>query len=257
MKKVSKEKMFRLIYIMTCANLKSRYRNTIYGVLWVILYPVLIYAAQVFAFTMIFQLKDPNYPLYLLAGLVPWIFITQSVEMCTGSYLNWGSNLKNLPVPPIIIPFIQLLDNFINFFGAFYLLLIVYAVLGKVSFFVILVSLIPTLLLAVFVSSICTMFALFNLKYRDLKFVLSFLFTLLFYLTPIFYNIELVPDKFKWIVGNNPFYYMLRPFQELLLRGVTDSYLQFQVISFFMTLGSVIVFYFCWKKYNKNVVFYG
>jgi ABC-type polysaccharide/polyol phosphate export permease len=77
----------RLVRVLTGANIQSRYRNTFYGFLWVVMNPILTYAVQVFAFTTIFHVKSFNYPVYLLAGLFPWMFILQSVEMCTSIFL--------------------------------------------------------------------------------------------------------------------------------------------------------------------------
>ena len=257
MKHTSNQKMLRLIYVLTVANLRARYRNTFYGVIWVLLYPILMYGAQVFAFTVVFEVKDPNYPLYLLAGIIPWIFIVQSVEMCTGVYLQWGHSLKNLPIPALIIPSIQLLDNFINFFGAYFLILIFYAFQGKVTASQILISFFPTFSLVMFVSGMCTVFALINVRYRDLKFVLSFLFSLLFYLTPIFYSINSVPVSVRWLIGNNPFHFLLRPFQELFINGTTDNFYHYQYVAFFMAFLSLLISYLSWRKLKNNVVFYG
>lgn len=253
----STQKMLRLICVMTAANMKSRYRNTFYGLIWVLLYPILIYVVQVFAFVYVFKVQQPNYPLYLLAGLIPWIFIVQSVEMSTGIYLQWGHTLKNMPIPPLIIPFIQLLDNFINFFSAYYLILMFYLYTGKISFYQIILSIFPTFTLVVFVTGMCTLFALFNVRFRDLKFVLSFIFTLLFYLTPICYPLSSVPEELKWLIGNNPFYFLLRPFQELFMRGLTQAFFEYQLISFAMAIGSTTICYLGWKRFRNMVVFYG
>ncbi|MBC7713604.1 MAG: ABC transporter permease [Rhizobacter sp.] len=247
---------FRLIVVLTIANLQSRYRNTFYGFLWVLMNPILTYAVQVFAFTTIFQVRFPNYAVYLLAGLFPWMFIVQSVDMCTGIFVNSGSIIKNIPMPPLLLVYVQVLDNFINFFCAF-LLIIIYNVFFKsLNGLNVLYIVIPTISLLLATTSMSIFFSLLNVRFRDLKFVVSFIFSLLFYMTPIFYNIAQVPEHFRKFIGNNPLYFLLKPFQLILLSDGSEffvkSIIQSCVVSFIL-MGFALL---CWKKMKKMLVFY-
>jgi lipopolysaccharide transport system permease protein len=250
-------KTVRLLWVLTIASLKARYRNTMSGLLWVIMYPVISYSVQVFAFTVIFQVKSANYPIYLLAGLIPWIFLVQSVDMCTGSYLQWGSVLKNVPIPPLVIPMIQVLDNFINYFVAYFLLVGFYFFKGDISFINILISVFPIGVFVVFTTSLCVSFAIINVKFRDLKFILTFVFSLLFYLTPIFYSSQILPTHVKFYIEMSPFYWMVRPFQELFLYGASQVFYNYMYYAIATSLISLVMMIFIWKKFKSNVVFYG
>lgn len=247
----------RLITTLTTANLKSRYRNTIYGFLWVLLNPILTYVVQVFAFTTIFQVRFANYGVFLLAGLFPWLFIVQSVEMCTGIFLNNGGIIKNIPLPPLLLVFVQILDNFINFFCAFVIIILYYSVFHSLSPMLFLYILIPTISLIIAVTSICTIFSLLNVRFRDLKFVVSFVFSLLFYLTPIFYSITQVPERLKFIIGNNPFYYLIHPYQHLLLANDIDyQFFEMVLRSYLFSFVLLGLAFLCWSKMKKFLVFY-
>lgn len=251
---VDVEKNLRLIYTLTGANLKSRYRDTIYGFLWVLMNPVLTYGVQVFAFTTIFQVKFPNYSLYFLGGLFPWLFIVQSIEMCTGIFIYNGSIIKNIPISPFILVFVQILDNFINFISAFLLIILYYFFHGPLSAMSLLFLLIPLFSLLIAVSSLCLTFSLLNVYFRDLKFVVSFVFSLLFYLTPIFYSIDLVPVPMKKFIGNNPFYYLIHPFQKILTTNnfVMTDFFSGYIFAFILLL----IAYISWSKMKHHLVFY-
>ncbi len=242
---------------MTKASLKSRYRNTFSGLMWVMLYPVITYLVQVFAFTVVFQVKSYNYPVYLLAGLIPWIFLVQSVEMCTGSYLQWGSFLKNIPIPPIVVPMIQLFDNFINYFVAYFFLIAIFLIKGNIPLTNVFFLIFPIFFFLIFTISLCISFSVLNVKFRDLKFILSFIFSLLFYLTPVFYKIDLLPEYIRKILIFSPFYIMIRPFQELLMNGHGSPFLNSLLNALFVSAASFISMLIVWKKFRNNIIFYG
>ena len=66
------------IKVLTVANMKARYRKTMIGFFWVVLGPILMYSVQAFVFQKFLKLELHNYYLFLLGGLLPWIFITSS-----------------------------------------------------------------------------------------------------------------------------------------------------------------------------------
>lgn len=247
---------FRLVTVLTSANLKSRYRNTLWGFFWVLLNPILTYGVQVFAFTTIFQVRFANYPVYLLAGLFPWMFVVQSVEMCTGIFLNNGGIIKNIPVPPVLLVFVQILDNFINFICAFIILILYFSIFHSLNVLTVFYVLIPTIPLFIAVSSMCLIFSLLNIRFRDLKFIVSFVFSLLFYLTPIFYNIELVPGRLRGIIANNPFYYLIHPFQQILTSNGSASFIHTVGKAYLFSFVLLFLAYQCWARMKKYLVFY-
>jgi lipopolysaccharide transport system permease protein len=246
----------RLLYVLTLANLKSRYRNTFYGFLWVILNPILIFAVQAYAFKIIFKIHYINYTTFLLSGLLPWLFIVQSVEMCTNLFVNYASFIRNLPVGPLVLLFTQVLDNFINFLFSFLILIFIFFFNEPEKYKILLVMPLPILSLAILIGSICLIFASVNVMLRDLRFVTSFLFSLLFYLTPIFYPPQFIPAEFKILVDINPFYYVIKPFQMLTMQGMNVEFFGALGASYLVTILFVILAYFTWNKMKGYLIFY-
>lgn len=246
----------RLLYVLTLSNLKSRYRNTFYGFLWVILNPILIFAVQAYAFKIIFKIHFVNYTTFLLSGLLPWLFIVQSVEMCTNLFVSYANFIRNLPVGPLVLLFTQILDNFINFLFSFLILIVIFFFHEPEKFKVLFIMPLPIISLALLIGSICLIFASVNVMLRDLRFVTSFVFSLLFYLTPIFYPPQFIPEQFKILSDINPFYYVIKPFQLLTMQGMTPEFFSGLGASYFVSFIFVVIAYFTWDRMKGYLIFY-
>jgi lipopolysaccharide transport system permease protein len=246
----------RIIYVLTLANLKSRYRNTFYGFLWVIINPILTFAVQAYAFTIIFKIQYLNYSTFLLSGLLPWLFIVQSIEMCTNIFVMNSHFVRNLPVSPLVLVYTQILDNFVNFLCSFLILIVLFLFKnpGKLNIFFFLP--LPIISLAVGVGSMCLIFASINVVLRDLKFVISFLFSLLFYLTPIFYPVHFIPTEYRFVAVFNPIYYIIKPFQILTMQGPNSEFFISVLLSFAFSGLLVGASFITWKKMKKYLILY-
>ncbi len=246
----------RIIYVLTMANLKSRYRNTFYGFLWVIINPILTFAVQAYAFTIIFKIQFAHYSTFLLSGLLPWIFIVQTVEMCTSLFVANSHFIRNLPLSPLVLVYTQILDNFVNFLCSFLILVAIFFI-GHPSQYLNLIFLpLPILSLLFGIGSLCLILASLNVVLRDLKFVVSFAFSLLFYLTPIFYPPHFIPEQYKFLVAINPIYYIIKPFQVLTMQGPTMEFFQSAAYSFGVSGVLVFASMMIWKKMKKFLILY-
>ena len=85
---------WRQVLALTRANLKARYRKTAAGFLWVVLNPLILYAAQSLVFERFLNLRVPRYSLFLGSGLLPWVFSAQTLEMCTSLFVTHGRLIR-------------------------------------------------------------------------------------------------------------------------------------------------------------------
>lgn len=234
---------------LTVANMKSRYRDTFTGLIWVILNPLIMFGAQAVAFSQILKVDIPSFNLYLLLGLLPWLFINQSVQMTASLLVHSGAFLKAYNIHPFVIIAANVLDNFINFTLAFLLVLLPALYLsGQASIqFVLLVA--PALLLAIFTLFLCWLIAMTNVFFRDTAFVATFLLNISFYLTPIFYTARMIDEKYRWLINYNVFYIIIRPFQSLLV-DVQLSFVDVFAIAFGLTaiLIGLVTLIWRWRK---------
>ncbi|HEX4925290.1 MAG TPA: ABC transporter permease [Bdellovibrionales bacterium] len=201
---------------LTRANLKSRYRKTVAGFFWVILNPLIMFGVQSLIFSRILNINVPNYYLFLVSGLIPWLFIVQSLEMCTPLFQYSGSLLKAFPVHPLVYLVAQLTDNFTNFLVAFTLILapLVYFDQGPLARFLLLP--LPMLSLTAGVLAGAWLLATLQVFLRDTRYLTTFALNVSFFLTPVFFSVDLVPEELRWFVHVNPFYILIAPFQALI-----------------------------------------
>jgi lipopolysaccharide transport system permease protein len=201
---------------LTAANMKSRYRDTLMGLLWVILNPLIMYGAQSLVFSKVLHVAIPHYALFLLLGLLPWLFINQSVQMTAALLVHSAAFLKAYNVHPLVLVAASVLDNFVNFFLSFLLILVPAAILSDIPSYRFLLLIGPAIFLGIFAMAACWLISILHVFYRDTAFVMNFILNVSFFLTPIFYSANMVDQKYHWLIQLNLIYLAIRPFQSLV-----------------------------------------
>ena len=245
----------RQALLLTAASLKSRYRSTWGGFIWVLLFPIILYTVQSYAFHYILKIQMENYLLFLLSGLIPWIFLSSSVEMGTGTYVNSGQLLKSMPIHPLSLLFSQIADNFFNYLIAFSLLLFPVAAHSQFEFWKLIFFVPAFVSLAVFVVGFAHLLATLNVFYRDVRFVIGFVMQVSFFLTPIFYPTRLVPEALEWYVHINPFARILAPFQLVATQPELEGYSSALFISTMISIAVLMLSIYYWER-KKNAIYY-
>lgn len=235
---------------LTIASVKSRYRKTWAGFLWVIMNPILMLGAQSLVFKKFMKIMIPDYFLFLLGGLLPWIFFTTTVQMGTPVFVVQSQLLKSFKINHWIVLCAQVLDGFLNFLASFLLILLpVYLSSDKSVWWLLLL---PVALIPLLVGTICmtVIFSVLNVFYRDINFVMGFVFSLMFFLTPIFYPKEFVPKNYQWIIEANPIYYFIEPFRSLIHKN-GENFLPVILLSFVVSAFMMFLAWLVWKR-KKN-----
>lgn len=243
-----------LTYSLTATNMKSRYRKTIAGFIWVVLNPLMLYAVQSFIFRYVFKIQVRDYSLFLLTGLLPWTFIVRSLEMGIPSLDNAREMLKSLKISPIVLTSSTVLDNFFNFIFAFTIILIPLIVFNSDPGPY--VYLVPLPLIFIVVSMICSTFILsvYDIYLRDVRYVVSFINNIMFFLTPVFYPKEILPAKYQFIFEINPYYLLISPFQLVFteLEGGGFKIIMALLKAFILTITILAISFLAWKQNRKK-----
>ncbi len=202
-------------------NVKIRYKNSILGVLWSLLNPLLYLLIFVVIFREVFDIA--NYPLFILSGLVFWTFFSGTSIQILNSVLDSGGILKSLSVPPVIFPLSYLLSSLVNL-G---LMLIPFFIL--MLFFGLQLSwntlwLIPgIILLSLFTFGFSLIICALNVFFRDIGMFYNTILPAIFYVTPIAYPIEKVPVNYQIFVKLNPLYHFIAFFRDVLYHNTSPS----------------------------------
>lgn len=200
---------------LTRSSLKARYRNSIAGYLWVFLNPFLMYLAQAYMFQAVFRIRMDDYFQFLLFGLGPWLFFSQTIDMCSGLFHQQARLLKSFPLPPLALILSQALDNFINSLSVIAIALALLTLTGRADAGKVLLFPLPLLVLFIATVGLAALLALINIFFYDVKFITQFAIGLLYFLTPIVYPEHFVPAEFQFLVRLNPLTYFIRPFRSL------------------------------------------
>lgn len=240
---------------LASANLKSRYRNTFSGFFWVVFNPILMFGAQAFAFHFILRLNVDRFPLFLLSGLIPWLFVVQTLDMGTNALVTHGRLLKSFPIHPAVPLASQVIENLLNFVVAFMILLVPVGILTGLHWESFLLLPLAMVILMVGTFSMLWWLSVLNVFYQDTRFVVSFLASVTFFMTPIFYPEGFVPENLQWIFLINPFYHLISPFRYAVLLPFSPIFWERTLVSIVVVVGMFTLAYLYWRKKSSDIYF--
>jgi ABC-type polysaccharide/polyol phosphate export permease len=254
-KKLAELYQYREVLInFASQELKVKYKRSFLGFLWSLLNPVLtmIVTSIVFAAIMRFQLN--NFVIFIYSGLLPWGFISISMEGSTNSLINAEGYIKKVYLPKMIFPIAGVLSNFINMLfsmvSLFFVLIFIGAKLNIAMLFL------PISFLLVFLATtgISLILATITVFFRDIKHIIGVITGALFYLTPILYPIKQMPAYISKIASCNPFYYLIDLFRSPIYEGKMPS-LEGITISVLLTLFFLFFGLKLFIKYESDFVY--
>lgn len=204
---------------LVARNLREKYSGSFLGIFWALLNPLLLTAVIAFVFTTVLRADMPRFHVFVLSGLLPWFFFVNSVTECAGCYRQNRQLMNRFVFPRELIPLSVTAANFLNFLIG---LAIVF------PFFVYRCGhpLSPLLLLPavmalhfVFVLGTALVFSTFTVYVRDIAQLLTVATMFLFWATPVFYPVSLIPPGARWVVDLNPAAGFIHLYHALLYDG--------------------------------------
>lgn len=200
-----------LLYFLVWRDVKVRYKQTLLGVLWVILQPVVSMAIFTVLFGMLLKVPsgDVPYPVFAFAGLLPWNYFSQALSRSSTSVVNSAHLITKIYFPRLVIPLSGVLSSLVDFaiaFGVLVVLMVVYGIAPTTR-----LAVLPPLILLAMATALGfgLWLSALNVKYRDVGYLLPFLIQIWMYLTPVVYGSGLIPERYfasqrgkDWRKGN-------------------------------------------------------
>jgi ABC-type polysaccharide/polyol phosphate export permease len=208
-----------LLKLLVVNSIKTRYRRSALGVVWTLLNPLLNTLVLTIVFSTLFRFDIDNFPVYLLVGLLVWNFFAQTTTQSMNT-LIWGSNLiKRIYVPRTVFAVAVAGNGIINFLLAMVSLVVIMlftrhpftAALWMLPLSMLVLTMF-TLGFALFMSTLAVFFV-------DIVDMFGVLLSVFFYLTPIFYPLNIVPDEILGLVEYNPITVLLSLFRYPIYLG--------------------------------------
>jgi ABC-type polysaccharide/polyol phosphate export permease len=248
-----------LIRNLVVRDLKVRYKNSVLGVLWSLLNPLLMTVVFTVVFTLMVPSNIEKFPVFFMCGFLPWSFFQTSVMGATGSIVGNAHLIKKVYFPREILPLAHVLSDLVNFSLALvvlFLMLLVFRVRLTPA-----ALMLPLIILAemMFILGMAFFLSTANVFYRDTQHILEILLQAWFFLTPVFYPITILPesrvvlgvtiDIQLWARRLNPMASLVASYRDVLYRGVPTG-LDFFLRTFVTCLLVLVIGFLVFRRYS-------
>lgn len=210
-------------------NIRSQYRNSMLGVLWTVLNPLLNMLVMALVFGTFFGRTMPNvdFPVYVLAGNTVFGLMRMTTASGLTSIVDNYDMLTKTRIPYYVFPVSHLLSAVVNFAFSFIALIVVMLIRipnGVMFYWTLLLTIAPFLpALMLFSIGITFILATMYVKFRDIKHLYGVILTLWMYLTPLFYNEAILSEKVRNLMNFNPMYHYVKYFRSIVQMGIVPS----------------------------------
>jgi lipopolysaccharide transport system permease protein len=230
-----------LFYFLTWRDIKVRYKQTVLGVAWAVIQPLITMVVFSVVFGRLAELPSDGipYPIFSYAALLPWQLFSRALSDAASSLVSNQRMITRIYFPRIFLPASSIISGLVDFSISFLVLL------GMMFYYEISINwnvmFLPLFLLLTVINSMAIgmWLSALNVRYRDIKYVTPFLLQVWLYATPIAYSSTLIPENWQILYSLNPMVGVVNGFRWALL-GQT-----FEASSlFFVSIGAVLVFFF-------------
>lgn len=239
----------RLAYDLAKNDFKTKYAGSYLGIIWAYIQPIVTVLLYWFVFQVGLRSGDVDgfpFVLWLLVGLVPWFFISESITSATNSLIEYSYLVKKVVFKINILPFVKIFSAL--FVHLFFLLftIVIYWIAGyqpDLYYLQIIYYLVCTIILIAGISYMTSSFILF---FRDLGQIINILLQVFMWMTPIMWNYQIISPKLSWIFKLNPMYYIITGYRDTFINKIWfwehgDLTIVFWgVVSIILIIGTVV-----------------
>ena len=254
-------------YLMTqliTRDFKRKYKRSILGVAWSLLYPILMMAVMAIVFSHMFRfsVEGINYLVYLMTGIIMWSYFSEASNSAMTSVVENFALISKVYIPKYIFPVAKCLFVGINFVLTLIpwigLIIITQFGLGTYPASINIYYLVlPYIFLCLFIFTIGVglFLSCISVFLRDVFYIYGIILTIWSYFTPVFYSIEILPESLQKIFVYNPLYQFITAARQIVLYGQCPSIQTLLIISA-ISIGTLIFGGIVFKKNQDKFVYY-
>ncbi|HWR39066.1 MAG TPA: ABC transporter permease [Patescibacteria group bacterium] len=211
-----------IIIELTKKDFRSRYLGSQLGILWAFIQPMMMIAIFWFVFQVGFKSTPvANFPfiLWLMAGIIPWFFFSESIASATGSIQEHSFLVKKVVFRVSILPIVKILSALVIhlfFVMVLFVMMLAYGYMPTLYMLQVLYYLIAMIVLVLGISWLTSSLIVFL---RDIGHVIGVVLQFGFWLTPIFWSIGYVPEQYRFLIKLNPAFYIIEGYRNSLIYG--------------------------------------
>ena len=195
-----------LVLVLARREISIRYSQTVVGLLWVLLQPLITTAIFTLVFVYFLRIPDQGsfYPLFAFSGIVVWQYFTRIVSEGGNSVVSNSAMITKVTFPRMIVPLISPISAGLDCLIAIIVLTVLTIAFGAHLSWTVIFAPFVILGVGLFGYSIVLWLAPLNAVYRDVGILMPFVLQIAMYLSPIVYPASLVPEKFRWFYELSP-----------------------------------------------------
>lgn len=244
-----------LIRQLVSRDFRTKYKRSVLGMFWSFLNPLLTMCVQYFIFSTIFRSDIPNYPAYLLIGIVSFNFFSEACGMALTAIIGNAGLITKVYMPKYIYPLTRVMSSVVNLAISLIPLLIVCVFTGVRFHPSAILALYFLICLMIFSLGLGLLLSASMVFFRDTQFLWGVFSMMWMYATPIFYPESILPENFRFVLKINPLYHFLRNIRMCILDGFSPEpavYVQCLAIVMGMLVVGALVF----RKSQDRFVLY-
>jgi ABC-2 type transport system permease protein len=220
--------------------------------MWALAEPLGYMVIYFAVFSYIVRLDIPDYPVFLLCGLISWIYFSKALVYSTEAIIKDSRLVKKIYFPREVLPIACVLSRLVNFLISLALLLIFLLFFRDIN-----IMLLPWLALVILMQTclsigLALILSSLNVYFQDVKLLIDFLALIWFYLSPVFYPISMVPPKFRQLYALNPMAGILSSYKDILYYKNIPVSVEFY-ISIFISVLILFLGMIIFKNLNRRI----
>lgn len=229
-----------LLWLLVAKELRVRYKSSFLGYLWALANPLAFTIVYYVAFQIIMRVQVENYGVYLVTGLFPWTWMAASLMQSAAAYRANGGLVRKVKIRLSILPLSNTVHEMVHFVLALPILIGAILVTGgslRLSWG----ALIPVMVLVqlAMIYPLGLILAAVNVFVRDMEYVVGILLQMLFFLTPVVYPPDTVPQQYAQYLRWNPFSPMIQAWRAILYDGRLDARAMASCVGFALVSGAL------------------
>jgi lipopolysaccharide transport system permease protein len=243
-----------LFYFLAWRDILVRYKQTVIGLSWSLIRPLLTMVIFTFVFGRLAKLPSNGvpYPILVFSALLPWQFFSTSFTEVSNSLIGNTNMLTKIYFPRVIIPVSTVIVNFVDFLVSFVILcglMIGYHFVPSWN-----ILFMPLYLVLVLLISMGAGFyiAAVNVKYRDFRYIVPFIVQLGLYISPVGFSISVVPERWKLLYSLNPMVGVIEGFRWSIIVKSDHIYFPALIMSIVISILLFILGIWYFRKVERN-----
>ena len=206
-----------MIFSLVKRDLRGRYKASVLGFLWTFINPLCQILVYTFVFQFIMRTGIEQFSVYLISGMIPWIFFSTAVSGGTMCIKNQSEMVKKIYFPREVLPISFVTSAFVNMLFCFIMIFLEIAVSGR-GFNAVAFLFLPLVMIIEYIMALGFTFIVSGLTiyFRDMEHIVGVIMMAWIYLTPIMYSVEMVPERLRSVYYINPMTPVIQAYQEIL-----------------------------------------